>query len=126
MALNRWGYPNDVGLITRTDQLIQSLTKVTIDTTSIEEVITNAVSDSDEAIINKIDESTTQIIDAMPECCGGCDGGCGCDGCTATMCDVKNAVREIKSHIDKTFNGENPTQMFSNINEIYNKVINEG
>ena len=122
MALSRWGYPNDVGLITRTDQLIQSLKTVTVDTTSIEHVIEGA----DQTIINKIDESTNQIINAMPECCGGCDGGCGCDGCTATMCDVKNAVREIKSHIDKTFNGENPTQMFSNINEIYNKVLNEG
>lgn len=122
MALNRWGFPNDVGLITRTDQLIKSLTKVTVDTTSIENTITNAVGASDEAIIGKIDESTAQIIDAMPECCG-CGGGC--DGCTATICDVRNAVSEIKAHIDDTFNGENQTRMFSNINEIYNKVLNE-
>ena len=137
MALSRWGFPNDVGLITRTDQFIESLTKINVDTTSIENtfetIINNAINGLDDDVADKVNstlgeqitEAKNEIIEAMPE-------GCGCGGnndinnccCGATKCDVQNAVTEIKEHIDKTFNGENQTQLFSNINEIYNNILN--
>lgn len=119
MALNRWGFPNEVGLITRTDQLIQSLSKVTvnIDASSVETVINDAISESDEKIIEKINESTNEIIESMPEC-GGC-GDISC--CVATKCDIKNAVEEIKQHIDDTVAGDEFQRLFSEVIDIYNR-----
>lgn len=119
MALSRWGFPNDVGLITRTDQLIQSLSKVTvdIDSTSIETVINDALSDSEGKIIEKINNSTSEIIDAMPEC-NGCGG---MDCCAATKCDIKNAVDNIKQHIDDTVGSQNFQDLFREVSELYNR-----
>ena len=119
MALNRWGFPKDVGLITRTDQLIQSLTRVNVDTSSISTVINNAASGLDD----KIEEAKNEVIEAMPDCCGGGSMPDCC--CTATKCDIRQAVNEIKEHIDNTVNGEKFTKLFSNVNDIYEQIINE-
>lgn len=124
MALSRWGFPNDVGLITRTDQLMQMMTKtVVVDTTSIENVINEAIETVDDSINEKIDESTNAIIEAMPECKGGCDHEIDC--CTATKCDIRQAVDEIKTHIDNAFNGETESVLFEEISDIYNKLKND-
>ena len=118
MALNRWGFPQPVGLITRTDQIIQSLSKVTVDTSSIESVINTAVNTTVNNIEEKIDTAKTEIIDSMPEC----DCSPTIDCCVATKCDIRNAVNEIKEHIDDTFNGVNQTELFTEISEIHNNL----
>lgn len=129
MALNRWGYPNDVGLITRTDQLIQSMTKINVNTTaietSVENVINNAIDGLDENITNNvntaINEAKNEIIEAMPDDCG-CGGNID-SCCGATKCDIRNAVTEIKEHIDNVI-VEHEERMSNNINEIYNNILN--
>lgn len=118
MALNRWGFPQPVGLITRTDQIIQSLSKVTVDTSSIESIVDTSVSTAVNNITEKIDNAKTEVIDSIPEC--ECSQITDC--CIATKCDIKNAVTEIKEHIDNTFNGINQTELFTEISEIYNKL----
>ena len=123
MALNRWGFPNEVGLITRTDQIIQKIENINVqvDSTNIENVVNNAISESTADIDAKINEAKTEIIESMPECnCGNDVANC-C--CVATKCDIKKAVDDIKDHIDSTVNNDDFRTLFSNVNEIYNEIL---
>lgn len=106
MELNTYGYPVDVGLITKCDQMMSAITKVIKEKETVsKEVIKEAVTESIEPLDNKFNEVNTNIENAKNEILeNGGDSG-GCCGCRklATKADIQNAVNEIKNDINEKF-----------------------
>lgn len=104
MDLNTYGYPVDVGLVTKCEQLLSSI-KVVID----KQTIHDAVSESIEPLNDRFDEVNEHIENAKDEIIENCDGcECGCCGCCGcgkiiTKTDLAEAVNTITSYMDEKF-----------------------
>lgn len=115
MELNIYGYPNDVGLITKCDQMMSAITKVIKEKeTASKEVIKEAVTESIEPLDGRFDEINANIENAKNEILENEGDSGGCCGCCklATKADIQNAVNEIKNDIN---------DKFININEYINR-----
>jgi hypothetical protein len=98
MELNTYGYPNDVGLITKCDQMMSAITKVIKEKeTASKEVIKEAVTESIEPLDGRFDEINANIENAKNEILeheGDTSGCCGC--CKlATKADIQRVIDEI-------------------------------
>lgn len=98
MELNTYGYPNDVGLITKCDQMMSAITKVIKEKeTASKEVIKEAVTESIEPLDGRFDEINANIENAKNEILeheGDTGGCCGC--CKlATKADIQRVIDEI-------------------------------
>lgn len=123
MDLNTWGYPNDVGLINKCDQMLETITNIVIDKT----VIQNAVTEAIDPLNDKFDEVNGHIDTAKEEilenCSGGSDDDCCCGCCNvATKCDLRNAVNTINAHIDEKLESYDFDAKFENLNEQINEL----
>lgn len=127
MDLNTWGYPNDVGLINKCDQMVETITNIVIDKSVIQNAVTNAINPLNERIddVNEhIDTAKTEIMENCTS--GGESGNDGCCGCcnVATKCDLRNAVNAINSHIDEKLDSYDFEGKFGDINDQINELLN--
>lgn len=123
----RYGYDTDVGLIGRTEQLIDhidsKLDNININTDDIKNTIKESVDDSMQTVNCNIKHVNYHIENAKNEIINNITCGSTCTCNLATKDDIDKAVCNINNHVDEKFNEIDFLKQFSDLNEQIKEAI---